>query len=360
MPDKFLFLMAGGGTGGHVIPLLAVARELRLRGNECVFVGTERGAEARLVPAEGFPLEMIRIGGFQGVSTSRKMAAAFGLVVETWNQFRRMGSRRPAAVFSLGGYVAGPPVLGALLRCIPIVVMEPNAVPGLTNRWIARYARAALVNFPETKKYFPGRGTEVTGLPVREEFFHLAPHTEAQPFTVLITGGSQGAQTLNKAARAAWPKLRELGSAIFVIHQTGSLHFEPLRAEFESSGVHGEIVPFLADMASAYARADLIICRSGAGAVSELAAAGKPSVLIPFPFATDDHQRRNAEQFSNAGAALLFDYSEWTGDRMFEVIQTLSTDPEKLREMGKAARSLAHRGAACRAADILEEVARRK
>ena len=305
MRDKFLFLMAGGGTGGHVIPLLAVARELRSRGDDCVFVGTARGAEARLVPPEGFTLEMIRIGGLQGVSFLRKLTAAFGLVTETWNQFRRMGSRRPAAVFSLGGYVAGPPVLGALLRRIPVVVMEPNAVPGLTNRWIAKYVRYALVNFRETERFFPSERTEVTGLPVREEFFGMAPPEKASPFTVLITGGSQGALTLNKAAREAWPQLRTLGSALYVIHQTGSSHFETLRDDFEASGVHGEILPFIPDMPAAYARADLVICRSGAGAVSELAAAGKPSVLIPYPFAADDHQRHNAEQFRNAGAALL-------------------------------------------------------
>jgi len=358
MPDKFLFIMAGGGTGGHVIPLLAVAQELRSRGANCVFVGTERGAEARLVPAQGFALEMIRIGGLQGVSIPNKIAAAFALVRETWNQFQRMGARRPAAVFSLGGYVAGPPVLGALLRRIPVVVMEPNAVPGLTNRWIARYVRWALVNFPETSRYFPAGRTEVTGLPVREEFFQIAAPPAAPPFTILITGGSQGALALNRAARDAWPKLRALGPAVYIIHQTGSRHFEQFRLEFETSGVNGEMVPFIADMPSACARAHLIICRAGAGAVSELAAAGKPSVLIPYPFASDDHQWHNAEQFRDAGAALLFDNAEWTGERMFEVIQQLAGDKQRLKKMSEAARSLSHPGAARRATEILEGVAR--
>jgi UDP-N-acetylglucosamine--N-acetylmuramyl-(pentapeptide) pyrophosphoryl-undecaprenol N-acetylglucosamine transferase len=358
MPDKFLFVMAGGGTGGHVIPLLAVARELRSRGDECVFVGTARGAEARLVPAEGFSLELIHAGGLQGVGFIRKIVATFELVIETWNQFRKMGSRRPAAVFSLGGYVAGPPVLGALLRRVPVVVMEPNAVPGLTNRWIARYVRSALINFPETARYFPTGKTEVTGLPVREEFFHIPAREVAKPFTILITGGSQGALTLNRAARDAWPGLRELGDAIYVIHQTGAAHYEQFRMEFETAGVNGEILPFITDMPAAFARADLVICRSGAGAVSELAAAGKPSVLIPYPYAADDHQRHNAEQFRNAGAALLVSNAEWTGVKMLETIRQLSCNPERLRAMGESARSLAHRGAACRAADILEGVAR--
>jgi UDP-N-acetylglucosamine--N-acetylmuramyl-(pentapeptide) pyrophosphoryl-undecaprenol N-acetylglucosamine transferase len=358
MPDKFLFLMAGGGTGGHVIPLLAVANELRSRGHECFFVGTERGAEARLAPAAGFELELIRIGGLQGVSLRRKMAAIGGLVLETFSQFARFGRRRPDAIFSLGGYVAGPPVLAALPRRIPIVVMEPNAVPGLTNRWIGSFVKRALVNFPETGRYFPEGRTEVTGLPVREEFFRIAARKGASPFTVLITGGSQGSRTLNEAARASWPKLRDLPDDIYIIHQAGAAHYDQLRPAFEESGVPGEISAFIQDMPAAYARADLVICRSGAGAVSELAAAGKPSVLIPFPYATDDHQLRNAEQFREAGAALLYTDREWNGDRMFTVIRDLATQPERLQKMSDAARTLAHPGAARRAADILEEVGR--
>jgi len=359
MPDKFLFLMAGGGTGGHVIPLLAVATELRSRGHECFFVGTERGAEARLVPAAGFPLELIRIGGLQGVSIRRKIESVIDLVRATLSQFSRLGVRRPDAIFSLGGYVAGPPVLAALPRRIPVVVMEPNAVPGLTNRWIARFVSRALVNFSETGKYFPAGRTEVTGLPVREEFFHIAQRSDGGTFTVLITGGSQGSRTLNLAARAAWPKLRELPHDIYIIHQTGPAHYKELWPRFEESGVPGEMSAFIEDMPAAYARADVVICRSGAGAVSELAAAGKPSVLIPFPYAADDHQLHNAERFREAGAALLFTDKEWTGERMFQVIRGLAADRERLHKMSDAARSLAHPGAARRAADILEQIARK-
>lgn len=354
MPDKLRILMAGGGTGGHVIPLLAVAEELRARGHEPYFVGTERGAEARLVPAAGFPIQWIRIGGLQGVSFTRRASAFQSLLTGTAGQFRSLRRATTQAVFSLGGYVAGPPVLAALVRRIPIVVMEPNAAPGLTNRWIARYVAKALINFPETARYFPPGRTEVTGSPVREEFFHLPERSQDRPFTVLLTGGSQGSRTLNEAARAAWPKLH----GIYLIHQTGAAHYEALRPEFERSGAKGEISAFIPDMAGAYARADLIICRSGAGTVSELAAAGKPSVLIPFPFATDDHQRRNAEEFEKAGAALLFADKDWNGDQMLNTIQELASDRNRLHSMSVAARSLAHPGAARRAADILEEVAR--
>jgi UDP-N-acetylglucosamine--N-acetylmuramyl-(pentapeptide) pyrophosphoryl-undecaprenol N-acetylglucosamine transferase len=282
-----------------------------------------------------------------------------GLLRGTLRQFARFGARRPNAIFSLGGYVAGPPVLAALPRRIPIVVMEPNAVPGLTNRWIGRFVSRALVNFEETRRYFPEGRTEVTGLPVREEFFHIPERTGAGPFTILITGGSQGSRTLNQAARAAWLKLRELPDDIYMIHQAGAVHYEGLLPAFEQSGVPGEMAAFIDDMPKAYARADLIICRSGAGAVSELAAAGKPSVLVPFPFATDDHQLHNAERFREAGAALLFTDKEWTGDRMFDVIKELAADRTRLQKMSSAARRLSHPGAARKAADILEQIARK-
>ncbi len=362
MQDKKVFLMAGGGTGGHVIPLLAVANELRARGHEAYFVGTERGAEARLVPPAGFPLEFIRIGGIQGVSVRRKLAAVVSLITETARQISKLGSRRPNAVFSLGGYVAGPPVLAALVRGIPIVAMEPNAVPGLTNRWVGRFVQRALINFPQTSRYFPSGRTEVTGLPVREEFYRLSPPPQAKPFTVLITGGSQGSRTLNDAARAAWPLFRALpdgGAGFYFIHQAGSAHYQKIKPEFESAGIMGELSEFIDDMPGAFSRAHLVICRSGAGAVSEVAAAGKPSILIPFPFASDDHQRHNAERFREAGAALLYTDGEWTGEKMFTTVCDLARDSGQMRTMAAAARSLAHPGAAQHAADILEEIARK-
>ena len=359
MPDSFCFLMAGGGTGGHVIPAISVAAELRSRGHEAFFVGTARGAEARLVPAAGFALRTIRAGGMQRVSLVAKLASAASLLYETVRQFVAFGGRRPDAVFSMGGYVAGPPVLAGLARGIPVVVMEPNATPGLTNRWIARFVAKALVNFPETAKFFPAGRTEVTGVPVREAFFHLPPRPAAAPFTVLITGGSQGSRTLNEAARASWQALRNLGDGIYLIHQTGQAHIDALRSAFEGSGVPGEISAFIADMPAEFARADLVICRAGAGAVSELAAAAKPSVLIPFPFAADDHQLHNAACFRDVGAAILFNDAEWTGARMFETIRDLQADRNRLQSMAERAGALAHPGAAAAAASILEEVARK-
>ncbi|MDQ2899468.1 MAG: undecaprenyldiphospho-muramoylpentapeptide beta-N-acetylglucosaminyltransferase, partial [Acidobacteriota bacterium] len=299
------FLMAGGGTGGHVIPLIAVARELRERGHEVVFIGTESGIEARLVPAAGFPIEYISIGGLKSVGTMQKLISLRQLMRGTGQQTRRMGAARPAAVFSMGGYVAGPPVLAALVRRIPVVVMEPNAVPGFTNRRIARFVARALISFESTSRFFPRGKTEITGVPVREAFFHLPPKPMQDTFSILITGGSQGSRTLNEAARASWPLFQKSGLPVRFLHQTGSAGFDSIQREFARSGCAGEVTVFIKDMPAAFAEADLIVCRSGASAVAELAAGGKPSILIPFPFAADQHQLRNAEAFERAGAARL-------------------------------------------------------
>jgi len=352
-----LFVMAGGGTGGHVIPAIAVAREIEKLGHSALFVGTKRGVESRLVPGAGFRLEMIRVGGIKGLGLARSISSAYRLVAETLGQIRRFAEWRPAAVFSMGGYVAGPPVLAALMRGVPLVVMEPNAVPGFTNRRIAHWVKRALISFEETRKYFPAGRTEVTGLPVRDEFFHLPVRAESAAMTILITGGSQGSRTLNNAARESWEHFRGSGLPVKIIHQTGTKMYEELAREFAATGLEGEVKPFIDDMPAAFAEADLIVCRSGAGAVSELAAAGKPSILVPFPFAADNHQLRNAQAFERAGAAILSKDSEWTGERFFAFVRDLYQDRARLASMSEAARKLAHPGAAMRAAQILLEEA---
>jgi UDP-N-acetylglucosamine--N-acetylmuramyl-(pentapeptide) pyrophosphoryl-undecaprenol N-acetylglucosamine transferase len=357
MPGK-VFLMAGGGTGGHVIPALAVARELKQRGHEAFFVGTERGVEARMVPAAGFELELIHIGGLKRVSIKQTLATLAQLPVSTVQMIKLLHEKRAAAVFSMGGYVAGPPVAAALVRGTPVVVMEPNAVPGFTNRRIGRLVTRALVSFPETSRYFPQGRTEVTGLPVREEFFTLFPKAHESVFTLLVTGGSQGSRTLNRAARASWPLFRQSRFPIRFILQTGTASFEELQKEFAATGLEGEVRPFIDDMPAAFAAADLIVCRSGAGAVAELAAAGKPSVLVPFPYAADDHQLHNAQAFERVGAAKVVVDREWNGEKLFETVTALAADGAALDRMGLQARGFAQPGAARRAAEILEQTAR--
>jgi len=315
--------------------------------------------EGRVVPAENFPLERIEIGGLKRVGVRQTIATLWQLPASTLHSMRLLQSRHAAAVFSMGGYVAGPPVIAALLKGIPVVVMEPNAIPGITNRRIARFVARALVSFPETAAYFPQAATELTGLPVREEFFRIQPKPRADVLTVLITGGSQGSRTLNQAARESWPLFSKARFAIRFLHQTGRAGHEELRTEFEKTGLAGEVTPFIADMPAAFAQADVIVCRSGAGAVAEVAAAGKPSVLVPFPFAADDHQRRNAEAFERAGAARLVADREMSGAKLFAAIGELAGETGRLASMGAAARQFARPDAARRAAEILIDSGRR-
>ena len=343
--------MAGGGTGGHVIPALAVARELQLRGHAPFFVGTRHGLEAKLVSDAEFPIEWIDIGGLKGLGARKKLRTLWQLppsVVSAWRLLRR---RHAAAIFSMGGYVAGPVMLAAWLARIPIVIMEPNAMPGFTSRSMGRLVARALVSFPESVPYFRRGRTELTGLPVREAFFRIPPSPRGDIFTVLVTGGSQGSRTLNRAVAESWPLFRDARFPIRFLHQTGP------GPQPEIAGFPGTIVPFIDDMPAAFAAADLVVCRSGAGAVAELAAAGKPAILVPFPFAADQHQLRNAEAFARAGAARLVPDAGMNGPRLFEEIVALASSAGSLQRMGQAARSLAHAGAAARAAEILEEVA---
>jgi UDP-N-acetylglucosamine--N-acetylmuramyl-(pentapeptide) pyrophosphoryl-undecaprenol N-acetylglucosamine transferase len=320
------------------------------------FLGTERGLEAKLVPAEGFELKRIDIGGLNRVGIQQSLATLAKLPFTTLRcaEFVRQSS----AVFSMGGYVAGPPVIAALLSNVPVVVMEPNAVPGLTNRIIASAVSRALISFPETAGFFRYGKTEMTGLPVREAFFGIAPKPRGDVLSILITGGSQGSRTLNQAARQSWPLFRRSGFPVSIVHQTGQGGFEQIRDEFAHSGLEGDVVRFITDMPAAFATADLVICRSGAGAVSELAAAGRPSILVPLPFAADDHQTRNAQALERDGAAKLVRDKEFDGQKLFDVVTELAGASGRLERMGEAARQFARPGAACRGADILEEVAR--
>jgi UDP-N-acetylglucosamine--N-acetylmuramyl-(pentapeptide) pyrophosphoryl-undecaprenol N-acetylglucosamine transferase len=350
------FVMAGGGTGGHIIPAIAVARELERRGHEALFIGTRHGMEARLVPGAGFPIEWIDIGGLNRVGLWQKIRTMWQLPLSTLKVWRTLSRLRPGAVFSMGGYVAGPVVLAAVLRNLPLVAMEPNAVPGMTNRALAGKTARALVNFPETVKYFPQERAEVTGVPVRSEFFNIRPRTDATRFTLLVTGGSQGSRTLNNAGRQSWKLFADARVPIRIVHQAGRQGAN-LAAEFHDCGVEGELVEFISDMPSAFAEADLIVCRSGASTVSELAAAGKPSVLVPFPFAADNHQVRNAEAMVKVGAARMILDRDITGERLFQEVISMMSAPDELRAMGEMARALAKPGAAARAAEVLEEVA---
>ena len=352
----YRFIMTGGGTGGHVFPALAVARVLRERGHRILFIGTQEGMESRLVPEDGFDMAFVRSGGLNRVGLRKQMRTALQLpggVAAAWQLVRQF---RPHAVFSTGGFVAGPVSLAALFSRVPLIVLEPNAIPGFTNRRVARRVHRALLAFPSTAAWFPRSKSEVIGYPVRPEFFSLQPARNGV-FTVLITGGSRGARSLNRASRESWPLFQKVGVPVRIIHQTGAAEHESLAREFATAGIDGEVVPFIRNMAEAFAGADLVVGRAGAGAVSEIAASGMASVLVPLPFAADDHQRRNAETLVNAGAARMLLDAELNGRRLFEEVEMLRLNEEDLQRMRQQVRQFAKPGAAERAATILEETA---
>ena len=349
------FVMAGGGTGGHVLPALAVARELRSRGYQVRFVGVQRGMEAKLVPAESFPIEWIEIGGLNRVGFRQTVATLGELPFSVRQAARILDRAAAAAVFSMGGYVAGPVLLAAVWKRIPIVIMEPNAIPGFTHRHLARFVTRALLSFAEAERWFPKGRSEVTGMPIREEFFAIPAKLRGSVITVLITGGSQGSRTLNRAAEESWPLWDR--ARIRLIHQIGSRMYSELAPKFNECGMPGEVAEFLTDMPRAFSEADLVVSRAGMGAVSELAAAGKPSILVPLPGASDQHQLKNAQAFERGGAARLVLDREMTGARLVEEVMRLIESPGLLEEMAAAARAFAKPGAARRAADVLESVA---
>lgn len=311
--------------------------------------------EAKLVPDAGFEIEFVHSAGLNRVGIRQQTQSLFSLPFGVATAGRLLQKFKPQAIFSMGGYVAGPIMLAAVAARYPLVVMEPNATPGFANRKVARYVYRALLGFEASRSWFPEARCEVTGLPVRPEFFALRTKAEG-PFTLLITGGSRGARKLNQAMRAAWSFLRT--SPIRIIHQTGGNEYEALARDFPKSGVSGEVMPFIADMAAAFATADLVLGRAGAGGVNEIAAAGMASILIPLPFAADDHQRRNAEALVQANAARMIADADLTGERLFQEVQDLSRSPAELAAMRQNVRRFAHPGAAERAADVLEEAAR--
>lgn len=336
------------------MPLLAVARELARRGRDVLFIGTPQGLEARLVPDAGFPIEWIEIGGLQRVGWRRALRTALQLpagISRCWRILQRTGAK---AVFSLGGYVAGPVVSAAMLRGLPVVLMEPNAIPGMVNRAASRFVYRALLGLPDAASFFPAGRSEVTGVPVRDEFFSLQPKLPAPELSVLITGGSRGSRTLNRAFRESWPLFRAANAPVRFLHQSGQDEAGVLARDFAATGLAGEVQPFIRDMPAAFAGADLIVGRSGAGAVAELTAAGKASLLVPFPFAADNHQQKNAEALVRAGAARMVLDADLTGARLFDEVMCFVNDRSRVERLALAAKALGRPGAARRAADVLE------
>jgi UDP-N-acetylglucosamine--N-acetylmuramyl-(pentapeptide) pyrophosphoryl-undecaprenol N-acetylglucosamine transferase len=352
-PDILRVVIAGGGTGGHLYPGIAVARELlsRRADAQISFAGTAQGIEARVLPREGFVLDLIRSGGLKGKSIAGRFRGAWLLPQGLWDAWRIVKKRRPHLVIGVGGYSSGPVVLLAALRGVPTMVLEQNAVPGLTNRLLARFVRSAAVTFDSTREYFGGKAF-VSGNPVRPEFLEsVDPLTEAGAddessiARILVFGGSQGAHAINlamveaAAELAANPRLR-------ITHQTGERDVEMVRAAYGHAGVSAEVEPFLYDMGRRLRQADVIVCRAGATTLAEITAAGKAAILIPLPTATDDHQRRNAEALAATGAAELLPQREATGGALAQRVLALADDRGARFQMARAARALARPDAA--------------
>jgi UDP-N-acetylglucosamine--N-acetylmuramyl-(pentapeptide) pyrophosphoryl-undecaprenol N-acetylglucosamine transferase len=342
-------ILAGGGTGGHVIPALAIANELKKSyGAEVLFIGTARGIENRLVPAAGYPLQLVRVGALKNVSLMTRARTAFDLPRAVWDAGRMLNEFAPDVVIGVGGYASGPAMLAAVVKHIPTLAFEPNVVPGFANRAVAKFVSGAAVHFEETAKYF--RHAEVTGVPVRQAFFEIAPKHGGTP-TLLVFGGSQGAHAINEAMIRCLPELRRQAPGIRFIHQTGERDYNDAVAAYRSLdksplGEAAEVSKFIEDMPSAFARADLVVCRSGASTVAEITAAGKPAIFVPFPRAADDHQRVNAEALAREGAAVVVEESKLEGVWLAETIAALLGDPARLAAMSEAARGLAHPNAA--------------
>jgi UDP-N-acetylglucosamine--N-acetylmuramyl-(pentapeptide) pyrophosphoryl-undecaprenol N-acetylglucosamine transferase len=352
-------VIAGGGTGGHLYPGIAVARELRRRLPEVIvtFAGTDRGIERTVVPREGFELDVLRSAGLKGMSIGSFIRGLSLLPLSGLDAWRIVSRRQPQLVIGVGGYSSGPVVLVAAIRRIPTMVLEQNAVPGFTNRALAPLVSGAAVTFEATRAYFGRRGF-VTGNPVRPEFFDPTPAAIGGPPRILIFGGSQGAHAINMAMVAAAPRLAAHRGGLAITHQTGERDLERVRSGYRDAGVEARVEPFLFAMDREMKSADLVICRAGATTLAELTAAGRPSILVPLPTAADDHQRKNAEVLARAGAAELLEQSQMTGEQLADRITALAADLPRRQQMSKAALALARPGAAAaivdKALDLLE------
>jgi UDP-N-acetylglucosamine--N-acetylmuramyl-(pentapeptide) pyrophosphoryl-undecaprenol N-acetylglucosamine transferase len=352
-------LIAAGGTGGHIYPGIAVAKEIMRRDpqSEVLFVGTARGLETKIVPDNGFQLSLIKSAGLKNVGFVGKLKGLFILPKSFLEARRLIKDFKPDVVVGAGGYVSGPVLLTASLMRVPTLVMDSNALPGFTNRRLAPFVTKAALTFEEAMPFFGKKGI-VTGNPVRKEFFDIEPKERGEKINLLIFGGSQGARAINNAMGEALGLLPK--EKLQVTHQTGEFDFEKLkeiytRADWPSA----DIRQYISNMVDEFAKADLVICRAGATTCAELSAAGKAAIMIPLPTAADDHQRKNAEALQTAGAAKMILQRDLNGESLANEILDLINQNEKISAMETSTRKLARRDAAEVAVDLIEELGRK-
>ena len=360
-PDLGLMnvIIAGGGTGGHLFPGIAVAREVRRRyaGSKILFVGAEQGIEARIVPKEGFELRTLPLGGIKGVGVARQVRNLIGMLSGVFKAKSILREFRPDVVIGVGGYASFPMLGAATLGGYPRVIMEQNAIPGLANRVLGKWVDFAAVTDERTQSYF-GKRAVVTGNPVRPEFKSIPPKQHAAPYTILIFGGSQGAQSINRAVMESLDVLADWKDRLRFVHQTGERQLEEVKRAYAARAFDADVRTFFNSFHEQYAAADLIIARSGATTVAEIKAAGRAAILVPFPFATDDHQTKNAQAMVDEKAAVLISNSDLNGNRLADTIRELFSAPDRLKELETNARRIAILDAEARIVNLVEEAIR--
>ncbi len=352
-------LVAGGGTGGHLFPGIAVAEEFLARDpkNEVLFVGTERGVEAKLLPKLGYRLELIAAAGVRGKSLVGQLKGVAGLLYGYSQSRKILKGFKPDLVLGVGGYASAPVILAARGLLIPRFVHEQNAIPGMTNKLLSRIAEQAFISLEESRRFFPKDTTLLTGNPLRKQILDEVANPPSVPpfkkggseqggFQLLVFGGSLGAHSINMTMAAAAPRLSEFGGALTITHQTGEKDFDEVSAAYRSAGVKAKVIPFIDNMAAEYRAADLVICRAGATTIAEVTACGKPCIFIPFPHAVDDHQRKNAEALLKCSAGFMILERELTAASLVQQIAALVSDPDLLRATELNARGAARLDAA--------------
>jgi UDP-N-acetylglucosamine--N-acetylmuramyl-(pentapeptide) pyrophosphoryl-undecaprenol N-acetylglucosamine transferase len=351
-------LIAGGGTGGHVFPAIAIAQEWLSRGKEreVVLVGTQRGIEMKLVPAAGLPLETIRVAGLEGKGGTTLLKNLGMLGTGLSDAFRVLNKYKPDVAFGVGGYAAGPMLLATWLRGVPNMIFEPNAEPGLTNKLLAKLAKKIATGYKVSAQAWGARAT-VTGCPVRPEFFAIEARKPVKPFRLLVTGGSQGALPINRTFMEAAELLAKRKTELAIVHQTGERDYNNVRAAYARYELAAETSPFLSNMAEHFAWADMIVCRAGAITAAEVAAAGRAAIFIPFGKATDSHQLRNAQEMTNAGAGRLIREPELNAGRLTKEIFFLLDQPGEIEKLATKAQSLSHPNAVREIVDLIEDAA---
>ncbi len=357
-------LIAGGGTGGHLFPGVAIAEEVLVRrpGSAVLFVGTRRGIEARVLPDLGYDHAFVDVRGLMGKSLIRSFFNAMVLPTALYDALSIVRRFRPDIAVGVGGYASGPPLLAAWLLGVPFVLLEQNSIPGATNRWLGRFAKAVFTQFEITSQYFPTGKVVALGNPIRRQLLDNFLDSKIESsggFRLLVLGGSQGAHGINRAMISAADALAEADLGLSILHQSGPRDRDDVQQAYEKAGIEAEVREFIHDVSSAYREADLVLCRAGATTIAEVTVAKKASVLIPFPHATHNHQELNAKYLADAGAAMIVRESELSGPRLVRLVVELARDPERRQAMEQAAARIGRPEAAREIVDACESITRR-